>query len=99
MRSEAASVISIRLSMDWAIGSDCLQWIVYRRRKRRDKRYWNPVGYIGSNKAILLRVLRENSVQTHKQGDKALRELPETFREWIADNLAEVSGPEYHEET
>jgi hypothetical protein len=74
--------IFLRLSRKWALGSDCHQWIVYQRKKRRDQCYWNPVSYVGSTKAILRRVLLHNGTVIDTEGEAALAALPDTFKIW-----------------
>ena len=53
-----------------------------RRAKRKDQRYWQPVGYIGSTKSVLIRVLSENKAVIDIHGQFELRKIPEIFREW-----------------
>lgn len=74
--------ILFELEPGWALGTDRNQWIVMRRRKRRDQYYWNPVSFIGSTKTTLLRVLREKGVHTSEKGQSALNALPERFLDW-----------------
>jgi|TARA_B100000315_G_scaffold31795_1_gene26822 hypothetical protein len=74
------------LAPGWALGADRNQWIVMRRRKRRDQHYWNPISFIGSTKTTLLRVLREKGIHTSEKGQAALDSLPERFLDW-RDNV------------
>ncbi len=74
--------ILFELAPGWALGADRNQWIVMRRRKRRDQHYWHPVSFIGSTKTTLLRVLREKGIHTSEKGQAALNALPERFLDW-----------------
>ena len=77
--------VFLTLGPDWAIGHDELQWIVYRRRKRQDASYWNPVGYINSNRDVLCRVLHENNALLDVAARQELMKLPFSFKEWIEE--------------
>ena len=76
--------VFLDLGRDWAIGYDHLQWIVYRRRKRQEESYWNPVGYVGSTRNVLQRVLRENHARLDKGAGEAIDRLPYSFSDWYA---------------
>ena len=76
--------IFLRLSEGWALGFDKLQWMVMRRRKRREERYWQPVSFIASEKRILERVLREMGAEVTPKGRAGIDSLRSTFREWLA---------------
>ncbi len=78
-----ADRLFLNLSDGWALGYDRLQWIVLRRRKRRVQAYWQPVGYIASEKRILRRVLRENGVEPNPAAAEYLDAMPDTFSEWF----------------
>ena len=79
--------IFLRLGRDWALGYDALQWIVYRRRKRREERYWNPVGYV-TRRDTLWRLLREKRCTIDTQAIQAIHRLPPTFNDWTAPHNA-----------
>jgi hypothetical protein len=84
--------IFLNLGPDWAIGHDALQWIVYRRRKRQEAGYWNPVGYIDSNRDVLCRVLRENNAALDDGAWQQLMALPYSFKEWIKQGAVVRGG-------
>lgn len=67
----------------WRLAADELQWIVEHGFPRRDDGVkWNGVAYVTSQKAVLLRVLREKGVAIDAEGKAALAALPESFRAW-----------------
>ncbi|MBL6864052.1 MAG: hypothetical protein ISQ90_04620 [Rhodospirillales bacterium] len=68
------------LAPGWAIGADDKQWILLRRRNRQDEAYWQSISYVASTKAILRRILRENSVHPTPRALIDLNELPEQFQ-------------------
>jgi hypothetical protein len=66
-------------SGDWALGSDDIQWILYRRRSKT-RGGWHGVSFVRSERDILARCMREKGC-----GDDAavlLEGLPATFDEW-----------------
>jgi len=75
----------IRLSADWAILTDGLQWIVAKATGSGTRRRWKPLAYIASTKAALERVLREEGACIDTDGARAFSGLPETYREWRRD--------------
>lgn len=68
-----------RLNDGWALLADQHQWIVARRRNKRDTDAWKPVAYIATGKPILLRVLREMDVVPDAVGEALLAQLPTCF--------------------
>ena len=48
----------LRLSDDWALTHDRLQWIVQNRRKHKGGEKWQPIAFIAAEKRVLRRVLR-----------------------------------------
>ena len=77
----------IRLNDRWALSADNLQWIVEHYRPPR----WHGVAYIASDKAVLMRVLREKGVDITPAAKDALDHLPETFQKWKSKQGAELS--------
>jgi hypothetical protein len=73
----------LRLSDDWALGSDPLQWIVYRWRKLRGETKWQAVSFVESETSILRRVLYEQGVVAFPEADAALNAFPDSFRKWM----------------
>ena len=73
----------LRLSDDWVLGSNTLQWIVYRRRNLQNGTKWQAVALIASKKHILRRVLREKGVVVYPEADEALNAFPDSFRKWM----------------
>ena len=77
----------LRLSENWALATDGLQWIVQRANRDRSKKGgldWRGISFVASNKSTLERVLREKGAVIDSEGLEALRRLPETFREWVS---------------
>ena len=79
----------IRLSENWAVLADDLQWILAKAQKQGPGRRkpdppvrWRGLSYIASTKVILLRCVREKGAVVDPDGSRALDALPDTFREW-----------------
>jgi hypothetical protein len=82
--------IFLRLGSDCALGADDLQWILYRRSYRKplsdalNGKNWRACSFVRSEKAILLRCIREKELPVSVEGERALGGLPSTFDEWKA---------------
>ncbi len=77
----------LRLSKKWALAYDNAQWIVQRRKapsKKGGAYRWAGVSFIGSNKDILWRVLREKGAEIDPAAREYIDAMPDTFREWIS---------------
>ncbi len=77
----------LRLSEKWALAYDNAQWIVQRRKapsKTGGACRWAGVSFVGSNKDILWRVLREKGAEIDPAARKYIDAMPDTFREWIS---------------
>ncbi len=77
----------LRLSENWALATDGIQWIVQRARRNRNAEGgldWRAVAFVASDKGVLYRVLREKGAVIDSEGHEALRRLPGTFGEWIS---------------
>ncbi len=75
------------LSEKWALAYDNAQWIVQRRKapgKKGGARRWAAVSFVASNKADLLRVLREKGAEIDPAPREYIDAMPDTFREWIS---------------
>ena len=70
--------IFLRLSERWALGYDRLQWIVRRRRGEK----WDSIAFVGSEKRVLHRALREKGAEVSPEALAALARLPDRFRDW-----------------
>ncbi len=83
-----ADVQFLRLNDKWALAYDSRQWVVQRRsgvRKSGDyagEEFWRALSFIGTSKAVLLRVLREKGIEPTAVAQRALDALPDTFREF-----------------
>lgn len=77
----------IRLNDRWALSNDNSQWIVEHYRPPK----WHRVAFIASNKAVLMRVLREKGIAINPAAKNALGHLPATFQEWKSKQDAESS--------
>lgn len=82
-RAPLPESIVLHLAEGWALGFDNSQWIILRARNLRIQGHWKPVGYVGSEKRILRRVLREIGVQPKAEAAAYLDAMPETFRDWL----------------
>jgi hypothetical protein len=67
----------------WAVGSDGVQWILFRRRRWSGGAYWRPVSFVRSSRDILARCMREKGVDL-ATARFLLSGLPNTFDEWKA---------------
>ena len=75
------------LSEKWALAYDKSQWIVQRRKapgKKGGECRWAAVSFVASNKAVLLRVLREKGAEICPAAREYIAAMPDTFREWIS---------------
>lgn len=79
--------VALILIDKWAITFDSNQWMLSQARKRRAQTYWHPVSYIGSTKAVLLRVARENGVVMDKNAQAIIETWPERFLEWYEQQI------------
>ena len=79
---ESTEPIILRLSDDWALGYDRLQWMVMRWRGK--SKGWRPVSFVASNKVVLRRVIAEKGITPTPEARSALAAFPDSFREWLA---------------
>ena len=68
------------LADGWALTADKNRWTLCRARGRTGK--WQPIGFIGSHKRVLVRVMREEGVTLTPEAEAAVNALPEEFRTW-----------------
>lgn len=71
------------LAEGWALTADENQWMLCQARGRTGK--WQPVSFIGSNKRVLRRLVREKGVICTPDADAALSALPDDFIAWRDD--------------
>ncbi len=78
--------VFLRLGEGWALGYDQNQWIVMRSKSDRSKpgQGWRAIAFVGSTRAVLMRVLREKGIEIAPDARVAVDSLPETFLEWLA---------------
>ena len=69
------------LADGWALGCDRNQWFVMRVKKHKSSIKWQPVSYVGSNTAVLSRVLREKGIKP-PDGVETHLNAAESFLEW-----------------
>jgi len=78
----------------WRLAYDQNQWVLQRRKGSarpskgsgiRDSG-WRGVSFVGSEKRILYRCLREKGVALTPAALAAMDRLPDTFREWRDDH-------------
>jgi len=58
------------LSDGWALTADENQWMLCRARGKAGK--WQPISFIGSNKRVLRRLLRESGVNLSTEAEDAV---------------------------
>lgn len=68
------------LSDGWALTADENQWMLCRARGKAGK--WQPIAFVGSNKRVLRRVMRERGVICIPEADAAVNALPDVFIVW-----------------
>ncbi len=83
----------------WRLAYDRQQWVVQRRAKKARVSHteggsiadsgWRGVSFIGNEKRVLRRVLREKAVILTVEAQARVDALPETFR----DFLAQIDSP------
>ena len=78
--------IIFQICPGWAVAADRQQWILLAAEKRDQeavKRHrqapWRAVSFIGSTKAVLLRVVGEKGIKPTPEGWAALDALPDSF--------------------
>lgn len=64
----------------WALAYDGNQWIVQRRAGTE----WRAKSFVAGQKHVLQRVLDEKGVIPTPEAKRALRHLPDSFRDWYA---------------
>ena len=70
----------IKTTVNWALASDGIQWILMRRHPRSDgPDTWDPVSYVRSTKAVLARCMRGAGAG---RAVILLAGLPDSFDEW-----------------
>jgi hypothetical protein len=68
-----------RVSGDWALASDGMQWMIQRRKGDGD--VWVSIKFIHSTKEWLAYRLRQ--LAPSADADRLLEGLPDTFDEWL----------------
>jgi hypothetical protein len=87
-----------RISGEWALGADELQWIVYRRHRRKGGDTWDRIKFIRSTKQHL--AYRLTQLAPDDDARRLLDGLPDTFDQWLAarwsgDGGDDLSGRRY----
>jgi len=92
--SDAAQTLQtfLHIGPNAGLGADEHQWILYRAGQ--------PVSYVRSTKAVLVRCIREKGIELSAEGKAALDALADDFNAWKADPTrrgtpvaAETCGP------
>ena len=86
LRSRMTDRVICRLSAGWALSYDSAQWILMRAKSDKSKsgQAWRAIAFVGSTKAVLMRVLREKGVEIAPGARAAVDTLPATFLECLA---------------
>lgn len=66
------------LADGWALSADRNQWMLCRKRGPK----WQPVSFVGSNKGVLRRIMREDGVTCTPEADAAVNALSDEFLTW-----------------
>ena len=82
----------LQLAEKWRLAFDREQWVVQKARKIKGHLQWHGIAFVGDRKAVLCRVLRENRAEVSESGERALKRLPDTFREFIVERQAETDA-------
>ena len=89
----------LRLSDEWALSADSNQWILQRFRGIRKsgphagQEVWESLSFVGSNKAVLIRILHEKGVVVAPEASAALHTMPERFLDFIANRSVRLTTP------
>ena len=74
------------LGNGWALAADKNQWILKKAKAWRGGVKWQPVAYVGSNKAVLMRVMRKEGIAVPPDASAAVNRFfaaePARFIEW-----------------
>ena len=56
----------------WALSADHRQWILTKAKKVRGRVKWQPVAFVGSDTAVLSRVMREKGLRVPPDANDAV---------------------------
>jgi hypothetical protein len=70
-----APTFPISLADGWRVSADQLQWVLQSYKKPK----WRAAAYVGSTKAVLIRVIAEEGVILTDDAKRALNRLPARF--------------------
>jgi hypothetical protein len=76
--------VFLRLGPNGALGADDRQWILYRQG--------NPVSFVRSTKAVLVRCIQEKGIELSLEGQAGLDALADDFDSWKADPFRRVGA-------
>jgi hypothetical protein len=71
-----------RISSDWALGADEVQWIICQRYRRKGRDTWDGIKFMRSTKEHL--AYRLTQLAPLSDARRLLDGLPDTFDEWLA---------------
>ncbi len=75
----------LRLNEYWMLAYDDNQWVVQRGWPYKGAIKWQAVSFVAGKKSLLQRVLDEKQIRLTKDAEKALKSMPDTFKEWYAN--------------
>jgi hypothetical protein len=79
----------VKISGDWALGTDGVQWMLLRRHKRPGREdTWDGLSFVRSTVDVLARCMRERAVPAPDQAS-LLEGLPTSFAKWIGRQQAD----------
>ena len=78
----------------WALGYDGNQWTILQARgdNAKNRQSWRSVSFIGSNKLVLMRILKEKGINPKPSAKKALGSFPDHFLDWRDQHTAPPPG-------
>ena len=82
--------VLIVLANRWRLCGDNSQW----RLEHFVAPKWRPVAFVASEKAVLMRLLREKGVDLSPEAIRALDCLPDRFRDWRDQQIANCNNLE-----
>ena len=92
-KSQLDGVPFLELGKGWALSADRKQWILNKAKNWRGTIKWQPVSFVGSDKAVLMRVMKEKGLQVPTDASATVNRFfavgGESFLEWR--EAAEVS--------
>ena len=81
------------LAPGWALGFDPQQWMILKRIGKLEKANWNPIKFIGGNKAGLMGAMARCGIIPTPHAAELLGRLPHAFLDWKAQGFPMPVAP------